>query len=204
MTYVAPTPKMIRYVESLISERQYPEFGATGEERLANLTRELEAKRINKFEVMNLIDYLKVAPLDTQSGLPIGVYRRNGEIFVVKLNRAKTNKYVSRLVELTGSARRLNAEDQHVPIEFEYAPGLLAQLRPQDQMTLEEAKPYILRYGRCLFCGQFLRAAKSVERSVGPVCIKRYAGENGLIEPTPEVATEVKSDLESLLARLGG
>src|SRR5262245_57808020 len=99
---------MIRYIESLVSEREYPELGTNGEERLANVTRELEERRLDKFRAMNLIDYLKRAPLDTQSGLPIGVYRRNGEIFTVKLNRTKTNKYALRLVELTGSAERLN------------------------------------------------------------------------------------------------
>lgn len=199
MTYVPPTPKMIRYLESLVTERAYPELGMNGEERLANLTRELEAKALDKFQAMNLIDYLKVAPLDANSGLPVGVYRRNGEVFVVKYNQAKTNKYVKRLVELTGSARRLNAEDEHVPIEFEYAPGVLAQLRPEDQLSLEEAKPLIIRYGRCLFCGQGLKAARSVERSVGPVCIKRYRGENGLDEPAPTLSSSEVADVLAVL-----
>lgn len=197
MTYVAPTPKMERYARSLLSEREYPDFGSTSEERIAEFEERLVARELDKFTLMNLIDYLKVAPLDTQSGLKVGVYRRNGEIFVVKLNRQKTNKYVTKLVELTGSARRLNEPGDHVPIDFVYAPGMLAKLRPEDQMTLEEAKPFIIRYGRCLFCGQFLRAAKSVERSVGPVCYGRYAAE----PREPEVSDEQVSDW---LAALGG
>jgi hypothetical protein len=36
------------------------------------------------------------------------------------------------------------------------------------------------------------------------VCIKRYATDNDLDEPAPEVSGEVKSDLAALLARLGG
>ena len=204
MTYVKPTPPMDRYARSLLSEREYPDFGTNSAERLAEYKRRLTAQELDKFELMNLIDYLKVAPLDTNSGLPIGVYRRNGEVFVVKFNQKKTNKYVKRLVELTGSARWLNDEDEHVPIEFEYAPGMLAQLRPEDQLSLEEAKPLIIRYGRCLFCGLRLKAAKSVERSVGPVCIKRYAGENDLDEPAPVVDQETKDRLSDLLAQLGG
>src|SRR5687768_7223256 len=195
---------MERYARSLLSEREYPEYGDTSEKRVAEFDERLHGREIDKFELMNLIDYLKVAPLDTQSGLPIGVYRRNGEVFVVKFNQRKTNKYVKKLVELTGSARRLNAEDEHVPIEFEYAPGVLAQLRPEDQLSLEEAKPLIIRYGRCLFCGLRLKAAKSVERSVGPVCIKRYRGENDLDEPTPVVDQETKDRLADLLTQLGG
>lgn len=204
MTYVPPTPKMERYARSLILERQHPDYGETGAERVAELEERLLTQELDKFDVMNLIDYLKVAPLDTQSGLPIGVYRRNGEIFVVKFNQAKTNKYVKRLVELTGSARRLNAEDEHVPIDFEYAPGVLAQLRPTDQLSLEEAKPYIIRYGRCLFCEQRLKDVKSVQRAVGPVCIKRYRAENDLDEPVPEVDEETRGRLADLLAQLGG
>lgn len=204
MSYVPPTNPMDRYARSLLSERQYPDFGVNAAERLDEYQRRLDARTLDKFELMGVIDYLKVAPLDTQSGLPIGVYRHNGEVFIVKLNRAKTDKYVSRLVELTGSAERLNVEDERVKIDFVYAPGMLAKLRPEDQLTLEEAKPLIIRYGRCLFCGQFLKAAKSVERSVGPVCIKRYAVDNDLDEPAPEVAAEVKSGLADLLAKLGG
>lgn len=204
MSYVPPTVAQDRYARSLLSERQYPDFGADAAERLAEYQERLAARELDKFELMGIIDYLKVAPLDTQSGLPIGVYRRNGEIFTVKLNRAKTNKYVSRLVELTGSAERLNVEDDRVKIDFVYAPGMLARLRPEDQMTLEEAKPFIIRYGRCLFCGQFLRAAKSVERAVGPVCFKRYRAANDLDEPAPEVSEDVKSNLAALLAQLGG
>lgn len=204
MTYVAPTQPMDRYARSLLSERQYPEWGDTDEARLGEYQRRLDARELDKFELMGIIDYLKVAPLDTESGLPIGVYRHNGEIFTVKLNRAKTNKYVSRLVELTGSAERLNVEDDRVKIDFVYAPGMLAKLRPEDQLSLEEAKPLIIRYGRCLFCGQFLKAAKSVERAVGPVCYTRYRVDNDLVEPTPEVSEDVKSDLADLLARLGG
>lgn len=198
MTYVPLSPSQDRYARSLLSERTYPAWGDTAEERLRAFDGAIEHQTLDKFQAMNLIDYLKVAPLDTESGLKVGVYQHNGEIFVVKLNQKKTNKYVKRLVELTGSARRLNDEDEHVPIEFVYAPGMLAKLRPEDQMTLEAAKPFIIRYGRCLFCGLRLKAAKSVERSVGPVCFKRYADDS---EPAPEVTDEQVTDW---LAALGG
>lgn len=204
MPYVKPTEPMKRYARSLLSERLYPPYGETGAERVAEFERLVTAQELDKFELMGVIDYLKVAPLDTNSGLPIGVYRRNGEIFVVKLNRAKTNKYVSRLVELTGSAERLNEDDERVKIDFVYEPGMLAQLRPEDQMSLEEAKPFIIRYGKCIYCRTPLKAADSVERGVGPVCIKRYRSDNGLTKAVPEVSEETKAELASLLAQLGG
>lgn len=201
MTYIAPTEPMKRYALSLLSERIYPDFGEDGAQRVAEFERRLDARELDKYELMGIIDYLKVAPLDTESGLKVGVYQRNGEIFVVKFNRGKTNKYVNKLVELTGSARRLNEPGDHVPIEFVYAPGMLAHLRPEDQMSLEDAKPFILKYGRCLFCGQGLRAAKSVERLVGPVCMKRYVT---VRESVPEIDQGTKDRLSDLLASLGG
>lgn len=208
MTYVAPTEPMKRYARSLLSERQYPYFGDTGPERVAEFERRLATRELDKFELMGVIDYLKVAPMDTESGLPIGVYRRNGEIFVVKLTRKvagrEQRKYVSKLVELTGSAERLTEDDERVKIDFVYAPGMLAQLRPEDQMTLEEARPFIIRYGKCIYCRTPLKAADSVERGVGPVCIKRYRSDNGLTKTVPEVSEETQAELTDLLAQLTG
>lgn len=41
-------------------------------------------------------------------------------------------------------------------------------------MTLDEAKAFILRYGQCVRCGRRLKAAESVERGIGPVCVRYF------------------------------
>lgn len=198
--YVPPTPKMMTFLTGLARERQLPELGDTADERVSFVTREVDERRLGKYAAMRLIDRLKAAPVDTSSRgtLKPGVYMHNGVIYVVKLNRHHTALQARRLVEIGG--RRLNAADQVVRIEFEYAPGVLGKIRPEEMMTLDEARPYVLRYGKCIFCNTPLKDATSVERGVGPVCLKRYA-------PPQEAATvsdEARERLAGLLAQLGG
>ena len=197
--YVAPTTKMMGFMLSLARERELPEYGATANERVAFLQREVDERRLSKWGAMSVIDRLKRAPVDTSTSGTVqpGVYRRNGTIYVVKLNRAKTALHARRLVEIGG--RRLTEADTVVKIEFVYDPGALSGLRAEDQMTLEEAKPFIIRYGKCIFCNTPLRDATSVERGVGPVCFKRYAPPKPVAEPDPERDAR----LDDLLAQLG-
>jgi bacterioferritin-associated ferredoxin len=57
-----------------------------------------------------------------------------------------------------------------------YEPGLVEQVaREGRKMTLEEAKAFIVLYGRCARCGRALKAAESVERGIGPICYKWFA-----------------------------
>jgi hypothetical protein len=48
-------------------------------------------------------------------------------------------------------------------------------LAPADRITLERAKTLSVRYGICIACGRTLKAAKSVEDNIGPVCRKNFA-----------------------------
>lgn len=196
--YVAPTTKMMGFMLGLARERELPEYGATANERVAFLQREVDERRLSKYGAMDVIDRLKVAPLATDDPTSVqpGVYRRNGTIYVVKPNRAKTALHSRRLVEIGG--RRLTEADSIVNIEFVYDPGALAGLKPEHQMTLEEAKPFIIRYGKCIFCNTGLKDATSVERGVGPVCFKRFAPPKPVAEPDPQQAAR----LDDLLARL--
>jgi hypothetical protein len=193
---------MMGFMLALARERTYPEYGATANERVAFLQREVDERRLSKWGAMDVIDRLKRAPVDTDDAgtgaLQPGVYRRNGTIYVVKLNRAKTALHSRRLVEIGG--RRLNAADDVVHIEFQYDPGALAGLKPEHWLTLEEAKPFIIRYGKCIFCNTALKDATSVERGVGPVCFKRFAPPKPVVEPDPEQHARL-DDLLSQLTR---
>lgn len=197
-----PTDKMMAFMLSLARERLLPEYGADANSRVAFLQREVDAGRLGKYGAMDVIDRLKAAPYDRAAqdageALQPGVYRRNGAIFVVKPNRAGTALHARRLVEIGG--RRLTEADTVVQIEFRYEPGAIRELRPQDMMTLEEARPFIIRYGRCIFCNTRLRDATSVERGVGPVCARRFAPPRPPVaEPDP--ARDAR--LGDLLARL--
>lgn len=173
MAYVPPTPKMSRFLLNLARDRALPALGEDAEARVTRIQSRLDERTLDKFQAMRLIDELKAAPLDRADGITPGVYQRNGEVFVVKPNRARTALYAKRLVEIAG--QRLNEDDERVQIEFEYAPGALQTLRPSDQMSLEDAKPFLLRYGRCMVCRALLKDATSVEHAVGPVCVRMFS-----------------------------
>lgn len=107
------------------------------------------------------------------AALTQGVYKVEDEIFVVKSNREHTRLYAKKLVEINGE--RLTDADTVVHIEFEYAPGAIYRILPEHKMSVEEGKALTIRYGRCICCGRKLKAAKSVEQGIGPVCITYFA-----------------------------
>jgi hypothetical protein len=104
-----------------------------------------------------------------------GVYELpTGEIFIVKPNRQRTRMYAKQLREI--NAERATEAGTRVEIEFDYAPGAIYRLRPEHKMCVKRAKELTIRYRRCIVCGIRLRAAESVERGIGPVCIQSFRG----------------------------
>lgn len=114
-------------------------------------------------------------PQETVKVTEPGVYEKDGEVYIVKPNREKTRLYAKRLVELRDTqGDRITDEDERVRIDFVYEPGVVFSLRPEDKMPLEKAKRLTVRYGRCIVCGRHLKVAESVERGIGPTCIKSF------------------------------
>jgi predicted RNA-binding Zn-ribbon protein involved in translation (DUF1610 family) len=104
-----------------------------------------------------------------------GVFERpDGEVFIVKFNKQKTNLYASRMVEI--NAERATEDGGRAQVEFEYDRGAIYTLEESMRMGLEKAKALSIRYRRCIMCGYRLKAAESVERGVGPVCVKKIEG----------------------------
>jgi hypothetical protein len=103
-----------------------------------------------------------------------GIYATpSGDIVKVQWNKAKTNVYALRWVEIHGE-RLVDATEERVHGEWEYSPGLVFGIDPAWRMTLAQAKAFILRYGQCVRCGRHLKAAESVEQGIGPVCRKAF------------------------------
>lgn len=98
----------------------------------------------------------------------------DGRIYAVRQNKAKTGFYALRLREING--QRLTEANTVVEIEFDYEKGAIWDLTEAMRMPLDRAKELTIRYGRCIQCGRRLKAAKSVEQGIGPVCIKGFAG----------------------------
>jgi hypothetical protein len=101
-----------------------------------------------------------------------GVYRKDGEIYVVKPNKAGNRVYAKQVVE---SPPRVTEAGEVVDFELVYAPGMVYKLTEADRMPLADGKALMTRYGKCLVCGRHLKAAKSVEAGIGPVCSKNFS-----------------------------
>lgn len=153
-------------------------------EDVAEMFRQKMAAGMTKGEASSLMDGLFALPWksrtpigrDDSTGeqvtLEPGVYESEQGIFVVKRTRDKQRLYAKKLVEI--NAQRATESGERVEIEFEYARGAIRHLKPEHKMDVERAKALTIRYGRCINCGRHLKAAESVERGIGPVCIKSF------------------------------
>jgi len=101
----------------------------------------------------------------------IGAFEFGGECFIVKRTKDGERLYAMKVVEHT--ADRINEADGVVQIELEYQRGAMAFLREEHRLDEARAKELSIRYGKCIVCGRKLKAAKSVEAGIGPVCMGR-------------------------------
>ena len=98
------------------------------------------------------------APAPARAALAQGMYRREGIVYRVVRAQAG-HLYAKALNPATGA--------------FDYAPGAMRALTPEDRMTVSEAAAYGRQIGRCCVCGATLTDPESVARGIGPICGKR-------------------------------
>jgi hypothetical protein len=196
--FAPPSEKMIRFIRSLAAERDLGELAEVTQELARNVDDAVRRQVLDRYAAMSLIDVLKAAPLNaaTVAGdggtVGPGVYLRNGELFVVKLNRARTRVFARRVVEIQNSARRVNEDGERVRVDLIYAAGAVQTLRPADRLSLEDARPYLVRFSNCVVCGAALKDAASVLDSIGPVCRRMF-------EPAPTPVPEPEPDVVAAL-----
>ena len=140
---------------------------------------EAEAGSITKGDTGWLVAHVAcpetVTPERQQQELEPGIYMDGeGAIWKVQSNKAKTSVYAKVWVSHSGERLTLGGERTHG--EWEYVPGGLRSVVSARRMTLDEAKQFILIYGSCVRCGRALKAAESVERGIGPVCVTYFEG----------------------------
>lgn len=118
----------------------------------------------------------KVNPLAHRNGdgepVGMGVYRKDGRIYVVKPNKEKTRFYAK---EIVASPPRLTEKGEVVDFETVYRAGMIYNLTADDKWPLAEAAAFLTKYARCIVCGRHLKAATSVANSVGPICAGYFA-----------------------------
>ena len=102
-----------------------------------------------------------------QVAVTMGVFKKDGKVYVVKPNKDKTRVYAKEIVE---SPARMTESGLQVDFEAVYRPGIVYSLTEADRMELADAQDFLTKYARCIVCGRHLKAAKSVARAIGPVC----------------------------------
>lgn len=104
-----------------------------------------------------------------------GVYvLPDNTIVKAQANKDKTRTYAMKWVVIGGMRLTEAGTKEHG--EYQYAPGLIEEVASVGRkMTLAEAKAFILRFGRCCRCNLKLKSADSVERGIGPVCVKYFS-----------------------------
>lgn len=111
---------------------------------------------------------------------PLGVYVKDGEIYVVKSNRTGDRRYAVRLVV---SPPRITENGEEVDFSYVRAPGMVYALTEADRMPEADMKDFMLKYRKCIRCGHGLKAAKTLKRSeqLGVMVGKTCARKMGLI-----------------------
>jgi len=197
---LAPSTKQLDYARSLY--REYARIMFSGpkflslDEAMQLELREIHAESTDKLDRMDrreiskaidsmkgIVDRMRIAERERQIAeapaaatpalsLEKGMYKIGETIYQVKPNREGTRIYAKKMIVIGGE--RLTETGAVEKIEFEYAPGAIYNILPEHRMGLDEGKALILRYGKCICCGRQLKAAKSVEQGIGPVCIKYF------------------------------
>jgi hypothetical protein len=109
--------------------------------------------------LMSLPRYMSTEEKERRAAITEGFYRVGDDFIRVKVSRSSGNPY----------GMLLNRETH----KFEYAPGVLKGVSPDNRLTLEDAAAYGINSGYCLICSKELTKEESVKRGIGPVCAKR-------------------------------
>lgn len=170
------TPAQYNFLLKLTREKAIPDYD-TADERVTAMEERILASRPDRRDVSRWID--KLMKLSTATTLEAerltrpGVFRVDGQLYVVKPNKKGDRLYAKRLIEIGGE--RVTESDDVVNFDFVYAPGAIYQIREHHRVTQKEAQDLAIRYGKCINCKRKLKAAKSVLAGYGPVCIKAFA-----------------------------
>lgn len=149
--------------------------------KTADGTYQMTDKQVNAVLRCKAVEEKRRGGREKMHEVELGVYKvsRNGgegdfnfDVYKVQQTRDKQRRYAKKLVPINGW--RMNDEGDRVQWSWEYARGALALLQPEHRMSEEDARQFGLQYRICAACGRGLKQADSVERGIGPVCIKWF------------------------------
>lgn len=120
--------------------------------------------------------------LDTE-GIRNGIYRHEGDLYVVVPNREKTHSYAMCVV------------DHDYRVELVYEQGMMSVLAESERISsfgefTEVEVEVLARYGKCFWCKHKLRHDSSIGRMIGPQCSIHL----GLVKNTHHYYKELRND----------
>ena len=111
----------------------------------------------------SLITALKLLPVIAQPILvdEVGAYRHGEQYYSVRKSTQRHDALIAYVFNASTG-------------RWEYAKGAIHALRPEQRLTLSEAKKFGVQTGQCVHCGRTLTDPISIMAGLGTVCIKRY------------------------------
>lgn len=152
--------KQLSYIESLRRTR-----GSASNYHIVNALLNAKVtvtKELTREQAGSLITALQVLPVIAQPILvtEVGAYRHGEQYYSVR--KSQRNDSLIAYVFNASTGR------------WEYANGSIHALRPEQRLTLSEAKEFGVQTGQCVHCGRTLTDPISIMAGLGTVCIKRY------------------------------
>jgi hypothetical protein len=170
----------IEFIKNLCNEREVPEANRQLMAEIQSGARAYSKKRLSDC-IGWLLTLPRVQGRESSGGqidpnLVPGVYEINGQVFIVRKSKRDKTRLVGYSLQETGSGvvRATEAGNRVHSFEYKWSPGAVYRIKLTDRMPVERAKELVMLYGRCIACGIKLKAASSVEKGIGPVCIKKF------------------------------
>ena len=153
----AATAKQAAFLARLVSERSVPAWVA--DSSTAASAGLLTAKDASSAIETALASPWKASTPSVQAEL--GYYLVDGTVYAVVLSKESGKSYAKRLSVSAGKGR------------WEFAPGMVWKLKPEQRISQEQAREFGKLHGVCCVCGRTLTDIQSVEAGIGPVCAKK-------------------------------
>jgi len=158
--YIEPiTEKQLSYADLLLKTR----IGADAILKAClHLSKVNTIYELDRDHAKKMIDSLVTLPKIqvAEPDLEVGAYRHNDQIFSVRKSResGRLHAYVFNLVTK----------------KWEFARGLVYEIKPEERLTLAQAMQFGASTGFCVHCGRTLTVQKSVVAGMGRVCASKY------------------------------
>ena len=153
------TEKQLSYADLLIKTR----IGSDATlKAYLHLSKVKSIYELDRDHAKTLIDALVALPKMqvAEPDLEVGAYRHNDQIYSVRKSResGRLHAYV------------LNIKSK----QWEFARGVVYEIKPEERLTLAQAMQFGASTGYCVHCGRTLTVQKSVVAGMGRVCASKY------------------------------